>query len=171
MIAKSYRTISNEEQNLGSDYWDAHFIGLSQEEGKIIPIFMEHIEQYLIISEKLFDSQKSDVIAAIHKILLTLVSHNSKYFRQIELFSNGSVPKHILGKAVIVFLFSEKELQIDMFNKNVKNLLSEIKRERFATKLAFCEIVLNTAKSEKNAFINILSTENLLKLVIFFERN
>lgn len=145
----------------GSSYWDNYFLELMNYETKIIPLFNDNIELYIILSEKLFDSQSQEVLVSIHKILLHLVNHDIRFFQQIDLFTDCIPPKHILGEAILIILFSQKEEFVDVFNTNFNDLLLRIQEKKFKTKIAFSQIIVDTSNFENNKIIHILNMNNL----------
>lgn len=119
--------IENQIQDLKIIYeWDSFFVQISKIPEVIVPYFIEHFELFLIIGENLFTSENPETLVAIHKILLVLTHHNFKYFEQIDLFIDDSMPKHFLGKLVKILLFSKRETTGLAFNKNLKQLLLQI---------------------------------------------
>ena len=147
-----------------SFYWDDYIIEISRQSYQaIIDLFSTQFELYIILGEKLFYTCIPKLITSIHKILQVLLSHGLNYFQHFQLFSNGSIPKHILARFVYMLMFCElNESLISQLLQLVETILTK----EFDIKQEFINIIVDSVIFHETNFFKVFNQKNSLNYFI-----
>ena len=165
--------INNENQYLYPENiknWDDYFLQISKYPRPIlINLFINNLELFLIIGEKLFTCINQKTLVAIHSILMVLIDYNFRYFEQINFYLDEEMPKHILGKATKILLFFSKCTSNELFNLKLTDVLNEFSNYDFSTKENLCKILSLTIEYKGFSFLHLINERSLILIFDFLD--
>lgn len=140
--------------------WEREVTKLSKEdEISISTKFFNNVELYIILSELFFNSSDPKFIRHLHIIISKLYKINSKYFFELDLFIDQSIPMHPLAYFIKLFMFhNTKEQEIQTKLKSVLLILLD---SSYAVKKELMNVITNSFRYDGRKFLFNFNQDNI----------
>lgn len=147
--------------------WGDKFVDISNDtDSHIIQTFINNIEMYLYLAELIFRTTNVKLIRHLHRIIQVLYKYNSKYFFQIDLFVDESIPVHPLAHFVKLSTFCNVKNEDNQ--DKMYNVLHILQDSSFLVKKEFIKIIVEAIKYMGENYLSSFSKQNLSIIEIFF---